>query len=203
MINDAFELLFLVSCLCTCSTPKSGISKSTVLGFQRLCDDYHLIVDNRTITSHHYKAALDVRPTQSLKQYLQKKFGWTEFQMHTIDWDGYQHAIRNWKPPKTQHQLSTFLPKFLHCWLPVGKMVSRYNPQVHQAYCPSCEGNILEDQTHMLKCPSRQACQRDLKITMRYRSEAISTDPMLSRILVEALHMWLWDLPFPATEFPE
>jgi len=162
----------------------------------------NLMIDGETITSKHYKNLLDVRRTANIKQYLKKKFSWNHLSMISVDWRAYNLAVSNWSPPTApESRSSTFLPKFLHRWLPVGKHVARYNPNMYSSFCPSCSSNIIEDQTHMLRCPCRTTWQRDMKQALISKCEKLATDPILVRILIEALFCWLRQSPFPATTF--
>lgn len=91
---------------------------------------------------------------------------------------------------RTSQSSSTFLPKFLHRWLPTGDRVFRYDNAMYSKVCATC-GCDDETNDHFLRCPGRKRWQSMLRIDLRKQSEKLDTDPILSEILLEGLQTWL------------
>jgi hypothetical protein len=90
----------------------------------------------------------------------------------------------------------TFLVKFIHDKLPVGKMIARYK-ETYNHQCPSCQDEY-EDRTHILRCqhPERVVWQLKLVTAIRKRCENIPTRPYLMDILIDGLTHWFTDTAF-------
>ncbi|KAG7358422.1 reverse transcriptase RNA-dependent DNA polymerase [Nitzschia inconspicua] len=81
----------------------------------------HLISDGQTVASKHRKHIRDHRRTKELKTYIKQKTGMLEAAFADIDWQSHERSVKTFKDGP-----QIFLVKFLHGWLPVGKLVSRY-----------------------------------------------------------------------------
>ncbi|KAG7343290.1 hypothetical protein IV203_021235 [Nitzschia inconspicua] len=97
-----------------------------------------------------------------------------------------------------------FLVKFLHGWLPVGKLVSRYNSVKYPSACPSCD-EPSEDSEHYLTCPNPERCKwhTALKTPLWHRCESVDTDPALLDLLQWDLNHWLQGTPIPTHRVPK
>lgn len=93
-----------------------------------------------------------------------------------MDWAVHGMALRN------NYDMKHFLIKYIHNWLPVGALVSKYATK-YPASCPSCPC-ILETRSHLLLCPTRQPERDKLIIDVRRFVHNFPTDPFL-KILVQ------------------
>jgi hypothetical protein len=85
-----------------------------------------------------------------LMNYIQEKLQISAEALSNIDWESNSQAIRSVPIPNR-----TFLIKFLHRWLPVGKRVHQYIPSIYPSHCLSGVFPI-EDFDHTFRCPSPQ-----------------------------------------------
>ncbi|KAG7366954.1 hypothetical protein IV203_029624 [Nitzschia inconspicua] len=127
----------------------------------------HLIYNGQTVTSKHRKHIRDHRRTKELKTYIMQKTQMSEAAFVDIDWQSHERSVNTFKDGP-----HIFLVKFLHGWLPVGKLVSRYNPVKYPSVCPSCDEPI-EDSKHFLTCPNPEPCKwhAALKTSLWHRYE--------------------------------
>jgi hypothetical protein len=119
----------------------------------------HSVIGNQTIHNHHRRRIGTRRGHQRLLQYIREKLQLSEEAVSQIDWDSHTQSIR------TLHITSrTFLVKFRHKWLPVGKQIHRYNPSILSSHCPSCQFPV-EDFDHTFRCqdPWRRSWQSKLR----------------------------------------
>jgi hypothetical protein len=166
-----------------------------------------LLIQGETVSSKHRKTARNVRRTAALHEYMAQKYKWSPDTQACIDWASYSGAINTWNRShanaKTQRRnTSTFLTKFLHQWLPVGKRVARYNSTFHPQECCSCH-HPLEDTIHFLRCPHRRDQHSPFRRELRLKSESLNTDPILMEILLEGLQTWLNSTPISRHRYPE
>ncbi|KAG7346582.1 hypothetical protein IV203_005650 [Nitzschia inconspicua] len=156
----------------------------------------HLIYNGQTIASKHRKHIRDHRRTKKLKTYIQQKTQMSEAAFADIDWQSHERSVHTFKDGP-----HIFLVKFLHGWLPVGKLVSRYDPIKYPSACPSCD-EPSEDSKHYLACPNpeRRKWHAALKTSLRHRCESADADPAL---LLWGLNHWLQGTPIPAHRIPE
>jgi hypothetical protein len=123
--------------------------------------------------------------------YRQEKLQITTIELLHIDWESHSHAIRS--VPIPNH---TFLIKFLHRWLPVGKRGHQYNPSIYPSHCPSCLSPIV-DFDHTFRCPSVQ--RRRWQINLRHELfklfQRSNSDPVLVNIVIDGLFHWLRQTP--------
>ncbi|KAG7361856.1 reverse transcriptase RNA-dependent DNA polymerase [Nitzschia inconspicua] len=159
----------------------------------------HLIYDGQTVASKHRKNIRDHRRTKELKTYIKQKTGMSEAAFADIDWQSHERSVNTFKDGP-----HIFLVKFLHGWLPVGKLVSRYNPIKYPSACPSCDEPV-EDFKHFLTCPNpeRRKWHATLTTSLRHRCESVDTDPALLDLLLWGLNHWLQSAPIPAHRVPD
>ncbi|KAG7366658.1 hypothetical protein IV203_029328 [Nitzschia inconspicua] len=159
----------------------------------------HLIYDGQTVASKHRKNIRDHRRTKELKTYIKQKTGMSEAAFADIDWQSHERSVNTFKDGP-----HIFLVKFLHGWLPVGKLVSRYNPIKYPSACPSCDEPV-EDSKHFLTCPNpeRRKWHATLTTSLRHRCESVDNDPALLDLLLWGLNHWLQSAPIPAHRVPE
>lgn len=127
--------------------------------------------------------------------YIQQKWQIPQEHFSQIDWKSHEQAINAF-----QASTPTFLVKFLHRWLPIGRHVHRYNSDLYQGHCPSCPTPVEEDFHHFLSCPNpeRQKWQSTLRMSI-IKVTHTHTDPELVQILVDGIHHWLRQTPDPPT----
>ncbi|KAG7362528.1 hypothetical protein IV203_025412 [Nitzschia inconspicua] len=116
-----------------------------------------------------------------------------------IDWPSHERSVNMFKDGP-----HIFLVKFLHGWLPVGKLVSRYDPFKYPSACPSCD-EPSEDSKHFLTCPNPERCKWHAALTtsLRHRCESVDTDPALLDLLLWGLNHWNQGTPIPTHRVPE
>ena len=152
-----------------------------------------LKLGGQTLGSNLRKIIRDQRRTERHKQYIQTKFNIPPAAMKDIDWDSHGQAISSF-----QGGSHKFLVKFLHQWLPVGKVVSRYDPVKYPAKCPSCDAPV-EDFQHLFTCPAtnRTTWYSALKRDLRARCDKLQTDPALVDLLLYGLENHFKGIPIP------
>ncbi|KAG7366908.1 hypothetical protein IV203_029578 [Nitzschia inconspicua] len=138
----------------------------------------HLIYNGQTVASKHRKHIRDHRRTKELKTYIMQKTQMSEAAFVDIDWQSHERSVITFKDGP-----HIFLVKFLHGWLPVGKLVSRYDPVKYPSVCPSCDEPI-EDSKHFLTCPNpeRRKWHAALKTSLRHRCAPIPEHRVPERI---------------------
>ena len=75
-----------------------------------------------------------------------------------------------------------FIVKYIHNWLPVGSLVSKYAIQ-YPAGCPSCACEY-ENRFHLLQFPVRQPQRNKLVIGLQRFFNQFTTEPYL-KILIQ------------------
>ena len=166
------------------------------------------VLEGRAITSKLKKSARTVRAEKALLDFVAKKRQWRPGVRATIDWECYKQAIRSWTSAYKKDAITkaspSFLHKFLHGWLPVGRMVSRYNETHYPRECKSCEENVEEDTLHFLRCPGRADWRNRLRDAIRKQCDNTQTDPLLQEFMLEGIVRWLQQEPYrlPDREIP-
>ncbi|KAG7369751.1 hypothetical protein IV203_027497 [Nitzschia inconspicua] len=160
---------------------------------------FHLIYNGQTVASKHRKHIRDHRRTKEIKTYIMQKTQILEAAFADIDWQSHKRSFNTFKDGP-----HIFLVKFLHGWLPVGKLISRYDPVNNPSVCSSCDEPI-EDFKHFLTCHNqeRRKCHAALKTSLRHRCESVNTDPALLDLLLWGLNHWLQGTTIPAHRVPE
>jgi hypothetical protein len=147
-----------------------------------------------TVSSNYRRALRKVCSRPSLKAHILKRNGWTERQYNYIDWDVHGLNIRK------HYYRKHFFIKYIHDWLPLGKLLSKYKPE-NLSKCPSCTEPI-EDRTHFLRCKERSQWHDDLHIELQIFLDQNNTRPALADILQDSLHCWLADHPVVLSGYP-
>ncbi len=111
-----------------------------------------------------------------------------------MDWDAHGISIRK------HYHLKHFITKYLHDWLPVGKLIKRYK-EFYTAKCPSCD-HEEEDRTHFLLCPSRIRWVNELIKDLSSFFTNFPTRPALKDILIEGIRAWSTQTRHVFTTFP-
>jgi hypothetical protein len=154
--------------------------------------------DSQTIHSYHPLRIRTRRGHQRLLRYIGEKI--TSPRTSSPKLIGItMHAIRTLKITSR-----TFLVKFLHKWLPVGKQVHRYNPSICPSHCLSCQIPV-DDLDHTFSYPDlqRRGWQSKLRTALIKLSDQSSTTPVLAIIILEGLHHWFHQtLQPPSSPYP-
>jgi hypothetical protein len=101
---------------------------------------------HRTIASNYRTAIRKIASAQAMKKHIVQANRWTEQVFDSIDWPAHGISIRK------NYNRKHFTTKFIHNWLPIGDLISKYKPH-YSAKCPSCP-HPEEDRDHFLKCPA-------------------------------------------------
>lgn len=134
-----------------------------------------------TITSKYRNVLRRLASEPSIQQYICSKNNWYNSTFTKVDWESHGTAVRLWHPHRR------FLTKYIHDWLPLGKLISKYNPSYPTA-CPSC-ATILEDREHFLCCTARP-WQALMFTAFPPFLHSLSTSPVLSEIIISSLRQW-------------
>ena len=157
------------------SQTKSPMIKGTVVQINH---------NNSTITSKLRRNVRRFATSQTTKQYISEK---NNLHAHydLIDWTIHGISVRK------QYTNKHFFVKYIHNWLPLGDLVSKY--AIHYpASCPSCDC-IHETRHHMLRCPKRKEERSKLFVNLRRFFDYFPTDPFLKILLQRVLTQLLND----------
>jgi hypothetical protein len=138
-----------------------------------------------TIASNYRTAIRKIASYPAMRQHISRSNQWTDTTFDTIDWPAHGISIRK------QYHRKHFMTKYVHNWLPLGKLISKYKPQ-YSAKCPSCP-HEEEDRSHFLKCPERNTWHSEMALALREFFIQHPTRPELAIILLSALTLWLSD----------
>jgi hypothetical protein len=86
----------------------------------------HSVMKNQVLPSNHRRRIRTRCGKEKLKTQTSAEA------ISNIDWESHSQAIRSVPIPNR-----TFLIKFLHRWLPVGKLVHQYNPSIYPDHVPA------------------------------------------------------------------
>ena len=140
-----------------------------------------------TINSNYRSILRTLASAPSLRDYLCNKHEWSPETFQSIDWESHGIVVRS-------HFLRRhFVIKFLHQWLPLGHLRSRY-ASYYSATCPSCSEPTHEDQDHFLRCPNRSWLGALLDALRDFWQDN-HVDPSLRSLLTEYLHSWFSSSP--------
>ena len=137
-----------------------------------------------TIVSRYQRNLRKLSTRATTREYICKKNHWKDEYL-LVDWDLHGLSIRK------LYGMKNFLTKYIHNWLPVGNVVSRYAPQYVEK-CPSCEC-LVETREHMLRCTARQPQRKKLFINVRRFINNYPTDPFIKILLQRLLKQMLCD----------
>ena len=149
-----------------------------------------------TINSNYRSNLRYLATWKTLRQYLCNRNEWSFETFESIDWTSHGRAI---KAIFTRRQ---FYIKFLHDWLPLGYLRSRYTTYYAET-CPLCNPPVIETRTHFLCCPHRHWKGPLLEELQQFwRKQHL--DPTLNLLLTEMIHSWLANVPpsFPTVSLP-
>ncbi|KAG7363181.1 hypothetical protein IV203_026541 [Nitzschia inconspicua] len=111
-----------------------------------------LIHNGQTVTSKHRKHNRDYCHTKELKAYIMQKTEMLEAVFADINWQSHKRSVDTFKD--SPH---TFLVKFLHGWLPLKKVISRYDPIKYLSACPSCDEPIEDFKRFLLQVDTKSS----------------------------------------------
>ena len=141
---------------------------------------------NGTITSHYKRKLRKLIQHPITRRYISEKAGWNnEFEL--IDWPSHTISLRK------QFEKKNFICKYVHHWLPIGSLVSRYAPH-YTGNCPSCPC-LVEDRWHLLQCHARKELRKTFLATIRATLQHYPTHPFLKILLLRVLHLLLCRRP--------
>ena len=126
-----------------------------------------------TITYNMKKEVSMARTTEPMKQHMIKKHHWEEATFQDIEWEAHRRAAN-----RHQKQRIT-LNKHLGNFLPVGKVVSRYDPVKYRSDCPACstgDGTCLETSSHVYRCPARSDWRKKFMCGLRKKLDSLGTE---------------------------
>ena len=109
------------------------------------------------ITSHHKQKLRKLLQFPIIRDYISQKAGWS-IKFELIDWKS--HKTRLVK----QYEDKNCLCKYVHDWIPVGTLLSRYAPH-YSTKCPSCTCSI-EERWHLLQCSARTELRKTFIATL-------------------------------------
>ena len=112
------------------------------------------------------------------RKYICDKYDWNK-EFDLVDWQLHGLSIRQ------NYDIKHFLSKYVHKWLPVGELVSRYSVK-YPPSCPSCQYE-LENQYHMLRCPKRIEQRKKLLINLKRFINSYPNEPCLRILLLRKI----------------
>jgi hypothetical protein len=169
----------------------SSSSHATTTVPRLSCNAAQLHCQGQTVTFRYPRTVPQETLSPAIRQYIMERNHWTAADMETVHWEAHGQALEK------NYVRRTFLVKLIHDKLPMGKTVARYKDS-YDHRCPSCQDD-QEDRTHFLRCPHPDCTKWHLTLTaaIRKRCEYIPTRPYLMEILLDGLHHWFHDTPFP------
>ena len=131
----------------------------------------------------NYRAILRrLATSKTLREYHCIKYDWSDAVFDSVDWTAHGRALNS------NFSRRIFLVKFLHDWLPLGYLKSRY-ADYYDDTCPLCS-NTLETRSHFLQCPNRDWFD-SLADDLRSKWHDLEFDPFLRTLLLEFLRSFL------------
>ncbi len=108
-----------------------------------------LTLNNHIITANAAEHLRTAYASQNYREYIQKKYDWSDHTTDDIDWNLFSHTIA-----KLSHSNKRILQKFLHNWLPTNGHKGRKLDCTTTKCLLGCD----EDETnhHFLHCPKDQ-----------------------------------------------
>jgi hypothetical protein len=116
---------------------------------------------------------------------MQLRYDWPDGTLKTIDWEVHRQALQ------TQPTRRTHFVKLCHNLLPTGTVLCTYG-QGLPLCCTQCQAPN-EDFEHVLRCLhlSRAKWRTSLLDGLKKKCHSLSTDPILTDILLDSLWGWL------------
>jgi len=133
------------------------------------------------------------RTTEPMKQHMIKKYDWEEETFLDIEWEAHRRAANQ------HHKGRSTLNKHLGNFLPVGKVVSRYDAVKYRSDCPACgtgEGTCLETCSHMYRCPARSAWRKQIMSGLHKKLNSLGTETGLMEMILAGVKSALTRQPF-------
>ena len=135
-----------------------------------------------TVSSKLKPALRRIATEGPLIERMKQQHNWTQAIFETIDWEAHGISVRN------HYHRKHFTIKFIHNWLPLGSLTSRYD-QKYASKCPSCEEEY-EDREHFVRCSARKQWLADLFVDIRKAAPKMKTQLELLEIFQEGLSSW-------------
>ena len=154
-----------------------------------------LLIRGEAVASHQQRKLRDVRRTEAIRSYIQHKTGMNDEAFAAVDWPSHELAVNTTQLPQT------FMVKFLHRWLPVGRQTHRYDDRRYSSRCPSCPEED-EGFAHFLTCPARKEWHKKMRDALRQCMDRNNTDPSIGDMLIEGLYHYLRATGPPAPTDP-
>jgi hypothetical protein len=156
-------------------------------------NDLQLHTLEGTITRNYRQLIRRIASRPAMKQYICTTNQWTNDDFEGVDWECHGTSVRKW------YYRKQFITKFVHDWLPLGKLLSKYKPH-YSSKCPSCNHEV-EDRDHFLRCPGRK-WQAEFFEALRPYLNRHKTRPVLDDLLNECLRSWLSNSEIRLSGYP-
>ena len=141
-----------------------------------------------TITANYRAVLRRCHNEPLIQEHICRKQGWNHETWQLVDWTSHCSAVR------ANYTRRHFLSKYLHNWLPLGDLISRYADHYVET-CASCNANICEDRDHFLRCPARRSWIGPLFDDLNTFWQEQSVDASLIDLLTTAVRSWLDSTP--------
>ena len=152
----------------------------------------HLL--SRTITTKYRSALCKAASTDPIQHYIQNKNKWNDNEFASINWIAHGRSVRRFYHKKQ------FIVKFIHEWLPLGRLTSKYKKH-HHPTCPTCSHDI-KDGDHLLCCTECLQWTSDMFHALHNYFNKTPTWPFLGNVLLTSLSKWLHNEPAIFSDFP-
>jgi hypothetical protein len=156
-------------------TRSAALSKSNTEPIPGQC--IQLIVNGFAVTQSHAKWIRYQITGYVMRKYLQERHDWDDPTWDTIDWHGFEKAIRS-RPPTMQRRISKFVNG---CWWNVGKQRRRINAKDF-ILCPRCK-LCRETTEHVLYCSRLSPETQTFRATLNDTINSVTPDTITSMIL--------------------
>lgn len=166
------------------STPNANSHVTLIEGSGVLL---HLHEGTVTTKQQHYLRYTASAP--ALITYMRTKYKWDITTHESIDWSAHRLSLQRY------YFKRQFIVKYVHEWLPVGHLVSKYSP-THKTSCPMC--NLYKDFDHFLGCKELSSIRSEMYDHIKSNSQ----QPMLNDVLITGIRTWIACQQFPSHQFP-
>ena len=136
-----------------------------------------------TITTKYRSALRKAASMDPIQHYIQNKNKWNDDKFALINWIANGHSVHCFYHKKQ------FIVKFVHKWLPLGRLTSKYKKH-HLLTCPTCSHDI-EDSDHFLRCTECPQWKLDMFPMLWHYFNKTPTRPFLGDLLITGLSKWL------------
>lgn len=155
----------------------------------------HLDIKGKTITSKHQKQIRQGWKYDTLKDYVAERNDWNASTKNSVDWKLHGIALT----PKINQK--AHYCKLVHDLLPTNHFVSKWSP-FRQPHCTRC-GFDREDRDHIIRCPESDQWFTNFQSDLKKQLTNLSTDPVLTTILIQGIKAWRHHTPFPISQIPQ